>query len=163
MSNSPSLQDLNDVVLPLAVSWWPLAPAWYVLAAVLFLLALWFGWKKWRQWNRDRYRRAALETLRSLEDAGDQASLRQVPELLKRAALSCWPRNEVAALSGRPWHEFLDRSSASDHFCSGAGPLLDQLAYDDGKSLQEAEDQSTTVFAAADFWLKRHRRELTDE
>ena len=35
MNDPGSLQNLNDIVVPGPVAWWPLAPGWYLLLAVL--------------------------------------------------------------------------------------------------------------------------------
>ena len=54
-----SLQNLNDIVLPEAVSWWPLANGWYYLFGVLLLLLAWFAYRMIRSWRRNGYRREA--------------------------------------------------------------------------------------------------------
>ena len=38
MNDSGSLQNLNDIVIPDPVAWWPPAPGWYVLAAILLII-----------------------------------------------------------------------------------------------------------------------------
>lgn len=170
MSDSSSLQNLNDIVVPATVAWWPLAPAWYLLAVVTLFFTLWMCWRRWRQWKTDQYRREALKSLHSLRVVADRQALQQIPGLIKRAALSCWPRADVAALSGRQWHEFLDRSSATNQFCAGVGSILDRLAYTDAKadakidgdSLAASQRESDSAFSAAEFWLKHHRKELAD-
>lgn len=152
MNDKASLQNLNDIVAPAAVPWWPLAPGWYVLAVIVAIALAGLAVMGWRRWQRDRYRRQALAELEEIrEDAA--GSLHLLPSLLKRTALSAWPRETVASLSGQPWHAFLDHSAGSDQFCHEAGELLDQLAY--GKSLSEAEH--SRLLAAAEKWLRLHR------
>ena len=152
MNDNASLQNLNDIVTPDAVPWWPLAPGWYVLAVVAAMALAGLAVLGWRRWRKDRYRRQALAELEDIrEDAAE--SLQRLPALLKRTALSAWPRETVASLSGQPWHAFLDHSAGTDQFCQGAGELLDQLAY--GKSLSESEH--SRLLAAAENWLRLHR------
>ena len=60
MSDPGSLQNLNDIVLPDAVAWWPPAPGWYAVLAVLLALLLWLSFRALRAWRRNIYRRQAL-------------------------------------------------------------------------------------------------------
>ena len=74
---------------------------------------------------------------------------------MKRAALTAWPRAEVAALTGSEWHDFLDRSAGMDRFGAGAGRALDRLAYGGAETL--APDELLDLYGAAEQWLRRHR------
>ena len=154
MSDPGSLQNLNDVLLPAPVGWWPPAPGWFVVAALLLVALGWLAARRWRRWSRNRYRREALRSLAQLR-AGGAAAARGVPELLKRAALSAWPRDAVAALSGDDWHRFLDGTARMSCFCGSAGRTLDSLAYGAAEPLpaDEAED----LYREAERWLRRHR------
>jgi len=155
MSDPGSLQNLNDIVLPPPVPWWPPAPGWFVLAALLLLALLWLGARAWRRGRRNRYRREALRLLARSEEANDPVSTQYVPELLKRAALSAYPRNKVAALSGDDWHRFLDESAGMQRFARGAGHLLDRLAY--GRETALSSEELQELYGAAEQWLQRHR------
>ena len=162
MNDSGSLQNLNDIVVPGAVPWWPLAPGWYVLAGVTLvvltiLLARW-----WRQWQRDAYRRQALNELAAIRAGTQAASARALPELLKRTALSAWPRGEVAALSGPDWHRFLDQSAGIERFCGNAGVTLDQLAYAGPAGELPTADSLQQVMDATETWLRRHQRQAAE-
>ena len=63
MNDAGSLQNLNDIVVPGPVAWWPLAPAWYVLAAVLLAVIVMLAVHRWRNWRQNRYRRQSLTEL----------------------------------------------------------------------------------------------------
>jgi hypothetical protein len=152
MNETASLQNLNDIVVPSAVPWWPLAPGWYVLAVAAVLVLAVFAVLGWRRWRKNRYRRQALAELNEIRE-GEAGALQQLPALLKRVALSAWPRDSVAALSGTPWHIFLDDSAGLGQFRNGIGDLLDQLAY--GKGLSEPEQNR--LLEAAEIWLRQHR------
>jgi hypothetical protein len=155
MNDAGSLQNLNDIVVPGPVAWWPPAPGWYVLAALVLLALAWLGRNRWRSWNRNRYRRKALQSLAGIRAMETPEGAQALPELLKRAALTAWPRAEVAALAGEGWHRFLDRSGGMDRFGSGAGRALDRLAYGGAEAL--GRDELLDLYDAAEQWLRRHR------
>jgi len=110
----------------------------------------------WHRWQRNRYRRQALLELSAIR-AGAAGSLHLLPALLKRTALAVWPRETVAALSGAGWHRFLDDSAQINQFCSGAGELLDQLAYETGQATTLAAAEQSRLLDSAELWLKQHR------
>ena len=117
-SDPASLQNLNDIIMPTSVPWWPLASGWYVLMALLLLALGWAIYRFTREWIANRYRRASLLDLQVLArgtsiPAEKDSCLRQIPALLKRTALSVYPRTLVAGLSGESWHRFLKTTSRS--------------------------------------------------
>lgn len=119
--NDP-LAALRPLHTPAPVDWWPPAPGWWVLAALLLALAGLTWWYR----RRTALRRAALSELRQLErfepDATRLAS--GVNQLLRRVALACFPRRQVAALSGEAWLRFLDTHAGGAGFCTGPGRVL---------------------------------------
>jgi len=157
MNDPASLQNLHDIVVPPPVSWWPPAPGWYAVAVLGFAALMLLAYQSWKRWRRNRYRGEALRELQRLRKAAAQADLRQLPVLLKRAALSAWPRNEVAALVGADWHRFLDESAQMNCFTSGVGETLDRLAYARDRDAWPSQEQAKAALDAAERWLKRHR------
>lgn len=158
MNDKASLQNLNDIVEPAAAAWWPPAPGWYVLAAILLVLLCWQAFRSWRRWRLNAYRRQALAELSTIRTECDETRLREVPGLLKRSALSVWPRESVASLSGAAWHRFLDTTGGMGQFADGAGRVLDQLAYLDRQEAHIEPADSKLLLDAAESWLKQHRR-----
>jgi hypothetical protein len=75
-SDPASLQNLNDIVLPATVGWWPLATGWYVLIGFLLIVIAWLSYRSLKLWIKNRYRRAALRELQVLEDRIHQAEQR---------------------------------------------------------------------------------------
>ena len=161
-SDPASLQNLNDIVLPPGIGWWPLAPGWYTLAVILLAVLAWFSYRSLQGWLRNRYRREALKSLALLEQGAQNpghrdASLRQLPVLLKRAALSAYPRSEVASLSGKGWHDFLNSTVKNTLFDESTLITLDRVAYSSG-DLAEVDTQAVaSLFEASKEWLKSHR------
>ena len=158
MNDSGSLQNLNDIVMPAAVPWWPPAPGWYGLAAILLtiLAVAWVYWLRARR--RNRYRRLALRELAGIRQDTSGRALQTLPQLLKRTALAAWPRDRVAALSGAEWHRFLDQSAGMNRFQSGAGEVLDRLAYLSRAAEAPSAGESARLLDAAERWLRQHDR-----
>jgi hypothetical protein len=87
--NVPSIEQLKEIALPAPVSYAPQTWGWWVLLGLLVLTALIIAARRYWQWRRDRYRREALVRLAQLQQRSDDLSaLRELPELLKRTALS---------------------------------------------------------------------------
>ncbi|OIQ94203.1 hypothetical protein GALL_238320 [mine drainage metagenome] len=156
---NPALSQLRDIHLPAPVSWWPPAPGWWLLAAILLLSALGlYGWQRRRR--RNRWRRIALgelERLRALQTARQaqpEILLGELSILLRRSALSCFPREQVASLHGERWLAFLDRSLGEGAiFQSGDGHLLTIAPYLKNAAINESS--LLALFALGERWLKK--------
>ncbi len=165
MSPDPtSLDRLHDIIAPPPVPWWPPAPGWYWLISFVLILVFVFVLKARIHWQRNRYRREALAELARQENAlrnpqQRAAALAALAELLKRAALSTFPRAQVATLTGVDWFQFLDRTGRMSAFTQGSGAILQNAAYD--PRTVAAVDEATAVELAAlvRHWLTHHRVE----
>jgi hypothetical protein len=128
--NVPSIEQLQELGLPAPVSYAPQTWGWWVLLALLILAALLIGIRRYVQWRRDAYRHEGLARLAQLRGRSDDLNaLRELPELLKRVALSMhtqsrhWNTTPVgvsllAIASSHPTHSSTDRTP------SRAGSLL---------------------------------------
>lgn len=147
--NDP-LAALRPLHPPAAIDWWPPAPGWWVLAVALVLL----GGLAWWRWRRTALRHAALAELRQLEqDVHEDARLAAaVSQLLRRVALACFPRRQVAALTGEAWLRFLDAHARHGGFCSGPGRVLLTAPYAARCALDRA-----ALLALARDWIRRQR------
>src|SRR6187549_271512 len=95
-----SLDRLHDIVAPPPVPWWPPAPGWYWILGFVLVLLLVLVLRGILRWQHNRYRREALAELDRQEAAlaapeQRAVALASIAGLLKRAALSAWPRTEV--------------------------------------------------------------------
>ena len=159
--DAASLERLQDIVLPPEISWWPLAAGWYLLAVILLALLIWLGLRLMRSYRRNAYRRAALAELQGLRDRSfnqqstDTAVVGELAELLRRTALAAAPRNEVAALSGLAWHEFLNESlPRSEH---RSWDWLDK-AYQPTNPV--SREQSDLWFESTRDWVRNHQARI---
>ncbi|MGL4826019.1 MAG: DUF4381 domain-containing protein [Vibrionaceae bacterium] len=93
---------LADLHLPPEPGIWPLAWGWWlvIISNVLILsISIYSIW---------RYRRRHLAQKQALQRLDDCKSIGQLNALLKQAALSYFPREQVASLTGVQWLKFLD-------------------------------------------------------
>ena len=112
--------------MPAEPSPWLLSTPGYVLAAALVLglviaIALLI-----RHWRANRYRRAAIKQLATLDD------ITQINLLLKQVAFVALGRDSAASLSGAPWYELLYQHSG-DRFWQHNQPALIAAQYGNNK------------------------------
>ncbi|HEY6412156.1 MAG TPA: DUF4381 domain-containing protein [Edaphobacter sp.] len=119
---------------------------WYVVFAIVAILLLWFAVHLVRRWIANRYRREAMREVAA-------ARPEQLSELLKRTALSAFPREKVAALSGEAWLKFLDDSARSDLFGHAPANRIEELAL--RPATLTSEDEAALRHAGV-TWIRRH-------
>jgi hypothetical protein len=162
-TTATQLEGLHDLAVPEPVSWMPQTGGWLVLLVLVLLALVWIVRRYQRQRSANRYRDEALAELAAIERAladptARPAALAALSELVKRTALSVACRRDVAALVGEPWRRELDASYGGDAFESGAGRLLDDVAYRTPAALAVLSDRD--VAALVDVvrdWIRRHR------
>ncbi|QHF02552.1 DUF4381 family protein [Pseudomonas asturiensis] len=160
------LDQLQHLIAPEAVSFWPLAPGWWLL--LLLIPAL--GWGAWRlrtllpvkasktrtEQPLDPVRIAALAELASLPKPYDGAPagawLQQINGLLKRLCRNHYPHSQSHTLNGRKWLAFLDNR------CPAAGltrwMILVEGAYKPECKLDDKAISGLTQ--AVDTWIRKH-------
>jgi len=159
-----SLQNLNAIVLPAPVDWWPLAIGWYVVFGIVLIVIGWIGYRSVQGWIANRYRRTALQKLQLLANdiqggVNRDSSLRQVPILLKRTALSAYPREQVASLAGKDWFDFLNSNVRNPPFSESNFVILDKVSYSCGELSDIDTHSITALLNASKQWLKNHQTE----
>jgi hypothetical protein len=131
---------------PAPVSMWPQTAGWIWLMLGLVIVGSVVGWKiaAWRQ--ATAYRRAALAELRA---AGDDPVA--IAIVLRRTALSGFPREAVAGLHGAEWLAFLDGAAGKVRFDgSEAGVVLAKAPY-------TPQAPHKDLSAMAETWIRTHR------
>lgn len=149
---------LRDIHLPEPIGWWPLAPGWWILLAILILLpvliALFIKWRR-HQRRQGRVKQQVEDELKRIRDSYQQHqdSLRLIQELsalLRRAAISRYPRSEVASLTGEHWLNFLDRQLDSTDFSQGTGRILGDAPY---RPTTPSPEDAEALLALSQRWL----------
>lgn len=151
------LAQLRDIHMPPPIDTWPPAPGWVILAALGLAAVIALFYWLYRRWRRNRYRREALRELAALrarfEERRDKAAfLVESQTLLKRVALTRYPRERVANLTGEAWVQFLDRSANTEEFSMGAGQSLI-----DGGYVPDPDVDVDKLHDLAAMWIKKHR------
>jgi Domain of unknown function (DUF4381) len=157
----PSIEQLKELALPVPVSYMPQTWGWVALLVIILLgAALWAARRAW-QWRQDRYRREALVRLDQLEQAlNDDNSqipaLRELPELLKRVALSMPGQPSAATLSGDDWQHFL-ASRSRDALPADFSQQLARLAYGPDAQLRAlSAAQRQQLLSHCKHWVEHH-------
>jgi hypothetical protein len=161
--NVPSIEQLKELALPAPVSYAPQTWGWWVLLGVLILLTLITTMRRYRQWRRDAYRREGLARLAQLRNRSDDLNaLRELPELLKRVALSMptqspsWNPVNVGALGQEDWQSFLQRHSKKQ-LPADLSTQLAQLAYAPDDVLRALPaPQRQALFDTCQCWVEHH-------
>jgi len=143
---------LRPMQQPEIIGWWPLAPGWWVVivaSLLLLVLAFWFG-RRWLQNYRQNPRRWALIELKSIQQSFQQHQdkrllAQECNALLKRYALTLFPRTDVAHLNGANWVDFLQQQAPTEGLSVlHSGPYQPQPDYDEQQ-----------LFTACKQWLNQ--------
>ena len=154
--SSPSALQLLDIHLPAEPGWWPPAPGWWILAVLLLILLVWTTRFALRRYRLYRQRQRLLATLDALtRQPGDVTpeTITKLSILLRRLALMRFPRQQVAALSGSEWLDFLDRSGGDGGFSHGPGQVLATGPY---QPTLPADVDMPALSALLHAWIKKN-------
>ena len=157
----PELLDrLHDITVPEPVPYTPQTMTWYVLAVGLLLVLFLIAWRIARSWQANRYRREALAELKATasrpgQDKFDTLAIADLARLLRRTALTAFPRADVASLYGNDWLAFLDRTGAGTSFTNGPGRKLASGPYKIAAPMPASEYQTLTTLVRE--WIGSHR------
>lgn len=149
---NPDLSQLRDIHTPDTVSWWPIADGWLLLFKLIVVLIL-LGCFLYRRKQAQSWRKVALAELESIRQQPD--SLQQVQAisaLLRRVAVTCYPRYKVASLTGEAWLRFLDSGLKEARFQKQA-TILVSAPYTRG------DVDVQPLFELSEVWIKSVRRQ----
>ena len=155
------LDQLKDIHTPDAIGLWPPAVGWYLIVAFLIAALVLVGVMLWRRWQQNAYRRVAL---RECDDIGQEiaagldyrtAAIR-IATLLKRTALSVFPRAEVAPLSGDAWILFLESKASEARFSVASSQLLIEASFRENPP--DNQSDLAQLLDEARRWIRKHQR-----
>ncbi|MGE4503658.1 MAG: DUF4381 domain-containing protein [Thiomicrospira sp.] len=151
--NTELLSQLEDIMLPPAVGWWPLATSVWMVLITLFGLAAGIGWYSLQRYRYNAYRRAALRQLRQLPQDDDAAWLHQLNALLKQVAITVYGRQACAGLNQQAWLDFL-RQKAGFIEQPEAMHLLTQ--HYQAQPITLSRHQREAILFYAKHWIEEH-------
>ena len=145
----PTAIPIRDIRYPNELDWWPLAIGWWLVIIIVFLTAVFLGYKLYKRWLNNHARRIALRELKIIKDnfrlTNDAVVLLQeLSTLLRRAILAYSPRNKMAGLVGEQWLIFLDQGLDEKFFSQGIGKQLTSVPYRN-KDAFELKDMSALL------------------
>jgi hypothetical protein len=157
-----SLDRLHDVIAPPPVPWWPPAPGWVWVMGFFFVLALVLVLRLFLKWQHNRYRREALaewkrQDVRLLDSSERASALTEMSVLLKRVAVTAFPRREVAPLHGSAWLAFLNRTTGTMAYSNSDGAALESAAYNPRSAAEIGDVRAQKISELVLHWITRHR------
>lgn len=159
----PDLIDqLSEAPIPAPIAWTPQTWGWWMLGGLILVLLTVWALRRWQHWRADAYRRAALS---ELDQRLPREGVVALADILRRTALGAYPREQVAGLTGQRWWRFLDTRLAADGDARFDGPLGQELStapYRTGNQ-DGPTPPSPELMALAQRWIRRHRRDVTQE
>ncbi|MEO8545561.1 MAG: DUF4381 domain-containing protein [Burkholderiaceae bacterium] len=146
---------LRDIHLPGAPAFWPPAPGWWLLGTLLLALLAWAGIAALKRHRIRQERQLVRDALARIEAGLAQddgaAAFADLSVLLRRHALSRYPRAQVAGLTGRAWLQFLDQAGGASGFADGPGRVLATAPY---QRVAPADLDPTALLALVGQWLE---------
>lgn len=151
---TPDTLPLRDIHLPPEPGWWPPAPGWWLIAAVLLGAGVAaYAWRRRRRaYAAHRDVLARLAALERARPAAPEDVLAELSVLLRRLALTLYPRQRVAGLTGRAWLNFLGETGGGGAFAADAGHWLLDGPY--RRDARPARAELEALFDAARGWVR---------
>ncbi len=147
------LAQLKDIHLPAPVSTWPLSLYWWLAIMAVLLIIAFVIYALFRYIKKTRLTRLALAELATIQQQG--CDVNDLHNLLKRIALTSYPREIVASLHGEAWLKFLDQQASTKNrvfteFSSNAESWTLDLY-----SAQPNVIANTSHFKTCQHWIKK--------
>lgn len=124
------LEGLKDIRTPAAIESWPPAYGWWLLVLLVVIgICLFTKWLIKAQ-KVGQAKRQALQTLQNIDDS-EPDYVSQLNQLLKRVAMTYFPTQNVQAIHGSQWTDFLVKTLPSNKVkdFSGSFELMQQSLY----------------------------------
>lgn len=148
---------LHDIHLPDPAGWWPPAPGWWILAVLLSVLLIWLVRITWQWLKYQRWRKRVLNEFSHFESIDEVQFLTQITEKLRQLAITVYPEQEVASLTGKHWLEFLDSHAEHKGFAEQPAKLIIEAPYS-GQQVNLSPQQNRQLIQLTRHWAKHNTR-----
>ncbi|BFM14023.1 DUF4381 domain-containing protein [Maricurvus nonylphenolicus] len=156
------LSNMHEINLPGAISWLPQGAFWQALLLFVCVGIVAIIWRSYLRYCSNHYRRQAVARLQKIDlqwrqQGQREKACRDLALLVRRVALTAWPRKNSAALVGQPWLDFLQQTAAIDTPPS----LLPALSHIPAAQLEEiSESQWSEIVQWVSRWLAVHQADV---
>ena len=133
------LDQLKDIHLPEQIDQFQLAPGWWILIAIVIGFVVYAI----LQWNKKRKSLFLLvPASNELDKIGqskpDNQAMAELSALLKRVCLLYFPKQQVAALSGDSWTQFINQQVGQELFSPSQQQVFNRLTYQANAQVEPA-------------------------
>lgn len=151
-SANPALSALKDIHTPEVISNMPIAPGYWLLLILILITVTTLVFKLKNERRHKAPKREVLLAVASLDTSDDKLAADipvQINTLIKRAAMSYLPREQVAGLQGESWHQWMAQQVSTSNPRLKA--LLDRRYQKEALTAKEADE----LKVLATDWLKQ--------
>ena len=148
-----SLTNLNDIIVPDAVGFFPLAPGWIIVTLLVLALLFHFALNAYHRYKKSLYKREAIKEIENYSNESREEIL-ELLTLAKRVGIAAYGRDQIAKLSGESWWDFMEKHSKVK-IDKGLRDELSGLLYD--ASTQHERIPYVTVKEMVTLWIKTHK------
>lgn len=146
------LEQLEDIILPEAIGWWPLAGSVWITLFIftgLFSGLIWYFFKAKKD---NAYRKQANLSLANLKQLEGAEFLIELNKLLKQVAITTYGRHICAALDGQAWLDFLRHKAAF----LAQPPALVKLIARFESNIELTSQEKASLIHYTQHWIKGH-------
>jgi len=165
-TSAEALLQLHDIHIPSAPGWWPPAPGWWLIAAITLILLYWLSRQLLSLYRRKKWRQQLLSEFNQLnkiaETQDDVMFVTEISRHLRQLALTLFPANDVANLTGQQWLIFLDQHTDKDAFQKKLGMYLIETPYKKTPPEISTEDRKQLI-EMVQYWANFNTRQYPVE
>ena len=126
--NLDFLDQLRDVIQPIEPGIWPPAIGWWIVG-LLSILLVWGVIYGARRLRIHHSKNSIANQVLAIGSLHPKEAVVELSVLMRKIAVTKYPRDKVAGLTGEAWLKFLDKTGNTNQFTAGPGSLLATAPY----------------------------------